>query len=357
MWPQTEEAYHSLVHGGRPAETRWMRAVKTDGSEIWLSLTERVVKWGTKDAVQWTLFDITQRVTVEQSLLESEQRLSAMLQILPTPIYIERRVDGQLLFVNRKTCLMFQQSASPLMKRKSVDFFVDREAWVQTRFLLDATSEAREVEVQMKTAQGRTFVAEMAAIAIEYAGSPAVLTALNDISQRKQLEAELFHEASTDPLTGISNRRYFMTQAEADFRRAKRYSHKMGLLMCDLDHFKEVNDTYGHAAGDAVLQEVVKAIQSSLRESDIMGRLGGEEFAVLLPETDADAALEVANRVRAAVAERKIEVENIVLSRTTSIGVAHIKPEDAEFDTLLMRADDAMYRAKNSGRNRIVVSE
>ena len=326
IWPQMEEAYDELIHNKRPAQTTWMRAIRADGSEIWLSLTERVIKWEGKAAVQWNLFDISQRVAAEQSLLESEQRLRSMLEIMPTPIHIERRVDGQLLFVNRKTCLMFQQSTAPLLKRKSVDFFVDPEEWVQLRLLLDTTPDIREVEVRMKTATGRPFIAELAAIPIEYAGAPSVMMALNDISQRKELEAELFHQASVDALTGLSNRRYFMTQAEADFRRARRYNREMALLMCDLDHFKNINDTHGHAAGDVALQEVVKSCLESLRESDVMGRLGGEEFAIILPETTAVAAMEVAQRICSNVAAKAIKVnDKLTLHCTVSIGVAQLK--------------------------------
>ncbi|MDD3287821.1 MAG: sensor domain-containing diguanylate cyclase [Alphaproteobacteria bacterium] len=356
MWPHIEASYDEFVRGKRPGKTSWIRAIKIDGSEIWLSLTERLVKWHGKTVVQWNLFDVSQRMAIEQSLVESEQRLRSMLEILPTPIYIERRSDGHLMFVNRKTCLMFQQSTGPLLKRKSFDFFATKEDWDQLRVLLDNTPDLREMEVRMKTASGRNFIVELASIALDYGGTPAVLVALNDISQRKELEIELFHQASTDALTGISNRRYFLTQAEADLRRARRYSRDMALMMCDVDFFKHVNDQYGHAVGDTVLQEIVRASLESLRDSDIMGRLGGEEFAILLPETDLAAALEVADRLRQHVADHPIKVEGKTLHCSLSIGVARLAPQDKDIDALLQRADDAMYVAKNNGRNRIIVA-
>lgn len=356
LWPQMEADYDNLIHGKRHSRTMWIRGVKSDGKEIWLSLTERVTKWHGKTAVQWNVFDVSQRMEIEQSLVEREQRLRSMLEILPTPIYIERRGDGQLLFVNRKTCLMFQQGVSALLHHKSTDLFTDPEEWNQLNVMLDTTMDVREIEAHMKNHAGRNFVVEIAAITMDYAEGPAVLVALNDISQRKELEAELFHQASFDSLTNISNRRYFLTQAEADLRRARRYSRELTLLMCDVDHFKHINDQYGHAAGDAVLQKVVQASLESLRESDVMGRLGGEEFAILLPETDLAAALEVAERLRAHVAETAITVNKEILHCTLSIGVAQLHAEDKDIDALLQRADDAMYVAKNNGRNRIIVS-
>jgi len=356
LWPQMEADYDELIRGKRQSRTMWMRGVKADGKEMWLSLTERITKWHGKTAVQWNLFDVSQRMEIEQSLVEREQRLSSMLEILPTPIYIERRGDGQLLFVNRKTCLMFQQSVSPLLKRKSTDFFTDPEEWNQLNIMFDTTPDVREIEVRMKNHAGRNFVVEIAAITLDYAEGPAVLVALNDVSQRKELEAELFHQASFDSLTNISNRRYFLTQAEADLRRARRYSRELTMLMCDVDHFKHINDQYGHAVGDTVLQKVVQASLESLRESDVMGRLGGEEFAILLPETDLAAALEVADRLRIHVAETPINNGKDTIHCTLSIGVAQLHTNDADIDALLQRADDAMYVAKNNGRNRIIVA-
>jgi diguanylate cyclase (GGDEF)-like protein/PAS domain S-box-containing protein len=282
--------------------------------------------------------------------------------VLPYPIYITRHGDAQLLFVNRKTCLLFQKSAGQLLRGKSVDFFVHAQEREDLSNLLHKLGDIREVEVKMKTAEGREFTAEIAAIMMDYSGQRAVLVALNDISQRKQLEAALFHEASTDSLTGVSNRRYFIAQAEQELRRSRRFARDLSVMMFDLDHFKSVNDRYGHAAGDAVLQGAVKAGLESLRQSDQMGRLGGEEFAVILPETGIKAAAEVANRLRQHIAERSIITggdtdRRAAVDCTVSIGVAQLTPQDGSIDDLLHRADQALYRAKENGRNRVETAE
>jgi diguanylate cyclase (GGDEF)-like protein len=208
----------------------------------------------------------------------------------------------------------------------------------------------------MKTSQGREFMAEMAAISVDYGGSRAILVALNDISQRKELEAELFRQASTDSLTGVSNRRYFLAQAEQELRRSRRFARPLSVMMIDLDHFKKINDTHGHAVGDAVLQGVVRRALESLRQSDQLGRLGGEEFAVVLPETDLAAATEVAERLRKHIAERPLIAERQPIHSSVSVGVAQLGAEDSSIDALFSRADAALYRAKNGGRDRVEVA-
>ena len=182
-----------------------------------------------------------------------------------------------------------------------------------------------------------------------------MLIALNDVSQRKEMEAELFRQASTDSLTGIINRRYFQNQAEQEVRRSRRFARDMAVMMIDIDHFKPINDTYGHAVGDTIIQGVVKRALECLRQSDSIGRVGGEEFAVLLPETALAAARDVAERLRAHIEARPYIIGSGALACTVSIGVAQLSALDSSLEDLLHRADTALYAAKNDGRNRVEV--
>ena len=357
MWARIEQEYDDLMHDRRHTIVTRARGIRKDGTEIWTAATERVIDWHGDKAVQINAYDISQQMAIEQTLLKSEQHLRAILEILPYPIYIAKREGGDLLFVNRKTCLMFQQSAGQLLRGRSSDFFVNPQEREDMRKLLDTIPDIRDVEVKMKTAQGRGFIAEVAAIAMDYSGIPAVLVALNDISQRKELEAELFRQASTDSLTGISNRRYFLAQAEQELRRSRRFARPMSVMMIDVDHFKSINDKLGHAVGDAVLQGVVKRSLESLRQSDSLGRVGGEEFAVILPETSLVAATEVAERLRQHLAERPIIAEREAITCTASVGVAQLTAKDGSIDALLGRADAALYAAKKGGRNKVEMAE
>ena len=357
MWPEVEQNYNDLVRGERIAPIGRMKAVRRDGEEIWLSCTNRVIEWGSGKAIQICVFDITEQVAMEHLMLGNEQQLRAILEILPVPVFIARRRDGRILFVNRKTCLLLQQSAGPLLKAHSPDFFVEQDDRKKIHMMVDAVHDVRELEVRMKTAQGREFMAELAAINVDYSSEPAMLVSVNDISERKKLEAELFHQANTDSLTGLSNRRFFMIQAEQEIRRARRFNRALSIIMMDLDHFKHINDTYGHAAGDAALEAIVRASLESLRESDVMGRLGGEEFAVILPETGMQAAAEVASRLLEHIAETPVPTTKGIVHCTTSLGVAQLSVKDNTIDDLLCRADEALFLAKDRGRNRVEIAK
>jgi diguanylate cyclase (GGDEF)-like protein len=178
-----------------------------------------------------------------------------------------------------------------------------------------------------------------------------------DLLQR-EVEArtrELAHLATIDPLTELYNRRHFIDVGERELRRAHRYGRPLTLLMLDLDHFKRINDTFGHAAGDRVLRRAAAAWSRTLREADLIGRVGGEEFAVILPEIGCDEAAAVAERLQSALVGLELgsEAGDIVVS--ASIGVAALAPEE-DLDGLLSRADAALYEAKNAGRNSIRIA-
>lgn len=171
----------------------------------------------------------------------------------------------------------------------------------------------------------------------------------NALSEANQKLREL---ASTDVLTGLMNRRAFMEEAQRKFKLAKRYQRPLSLLMIDIDHFKRVNDTFGHQAGDQVLVEFGKIIKSCLRETDVFSRIGGEEFAIILPETNLEQTAELSERLLEKVRTAQIELETgIKISLTTSIGVATIPPLSVDVDTVMSEADKALYRAKLDGRD------
>jgi len=167
----------------------------------------------------------------------------------------------------------------------------------------------------------------------------------------------LEQKAWTDPLTQISNRGHFLELATDEFARSRRYGHPFSVWMMDIDHFKNVNDTHGHQSGDLALLQVVQTSQQALRDWDILGRMGGEEFAVLLPETEIAQAQTVAERLRNAVANTSVNIGNAhSVQLTISIGVAAACKEDTDVAMLLDRADQALYEAKHSGRDRVCLA-
>ncbi len=175
-----------------------------------------------------------------------------------------------------------------------------------------------------------------------------------EIKRRERLEDKLRRIAGTDHLSGLANRRSFLEKATAEYRRSRRYKHSLSIVMLDLDHFKQVNDTYGHAAGDTVIVAVSQICQSLSRDGvDWVGRLGGEEFAILLPETGLQGAKKFAERLRLMIENTPIYCDIKKLKITASLGVATLQEQDRDFATLLNRADAALYVAKEAGRNMI----
>ena len=182
---------------------------------------------------------------------------------------------------------------------------------------------------------------------------PVYSLIMRDISERREASEQHRLATACDHLTGIANRRAFFEAAEREMARRKQSPRPLSLVMFDADHFKVVNDTYGHPAGDAVLCHLAKLLMSTFRQVDIVARVGGEEFAVLLPSTDLQTALKIANRLRENVASQVVEVDGVKIRYTVSGGVASMDDSISGLDALMKRADQALYQAKASGRNRI----
>jgi diguanylate cyclase (GGDEF)-like protein/PAS domain S-box-containing protein len=176
-----------------------------------------------------------------------------------------------------------------------------------------------------------------------------------DISQRKRHARELWQLATSDPLTGIPNRRAFFESIERERTRLTRYPGEAGILMIDIDHFKQINDTHGHAAGDAVLCHIVRQSRKLLRESDMLARLGGEEFAILLPQANREGTLGLAERIRSVLEETPLVYNDVPIRVTASVGVTIMSHTDPNTDKTLSRADHALYEAKRKGRNRVEI--
>ncbi len=170
--------------------------------------------------------------------------------------------------------------------------------------------------------------------------------------ERKQLA----HLASTDSLTSIENRRSFLQKGEYLVRSAQRYERPLSILMIDVDRFKEINDACGHHVGDLTLRSLAQAVKKAIRTTDVFGRLGGEEFGVVLPETDALAAARLAERLRKQLEELEIDLSPGSVQFTVSVGVTSISSKKDTLDVLVQRADQALYDAKRGGRNRVRVT-
>ncbi len=177
-------------------------------------------------------------------------------------------------------------------------------------------------------------------------------------TNRRQLQAanqELQRLSSTDRLTGLFNRGHWEEMLRQEYARHCRYERNAALVMFDIDHFKKINDTYGHQAGDAVIQQTAEIIRTSMRDADTAGRYGGEEFVVLLPDTDSEGALSVAERLRQSIEAHEVNYEGHSIRFTVSLGIADLSQPISGYAQLIERADNALYASKSAGRNRVTV--
>ena len=304
------------------------------------------------------------RKRLEEQLRLSEERLAGIIELAQDAI-LTTDVNLNITLFNPAAERLFGYAANEIVGRPLTLLIPERVRHSHTMFV--TTFAASNVntrpmsdrgEVTGLTFDGREFPAEISIAKLQHPDGILYTAVVRDISERKRVEQELRRMATTDPLTGLWNRRRFMELSETELSRLRRYGRPVSVLMLDIDHFKAVNDTHGHAAGDEALCQLADICRSTLRETDHLGRLGGEEFAALLPETGLDEAADVAERLRQRLAASAFPLScGITLRITVSIGVASCADDDTAIDRALGRADRALYRAKNSGRNRVATEE
>lgn len=214
-------------------------------------------------------------------------------------------------------------------------------------------STEEEIRQEVALGAGRVFDLRVSVLRNRRGRLLGHLQVWHDVTARKEMEEKLERMAQTDPLTGACNRRRFMEVARRELARAGRYDNPLSLVVMDVDYFKRINDTYGHAFGDDVLKAVVAACMEALRENDVFGRVGGEEFAVVCVETTGEEAVQVAQRLRRRLTNLPLETSRTPLRVTASFGVASRREGDERLKELFQRADEALYRAKAAGRNRV----
>jgi diguanylate cyclase (GGDEF)-like protein/PAS domain S-box-containing protein len=294
------------------------------------------------------------------ALSRQTQRMDAISAAVGEGIFVidpERRAA----YVNQSACELTGYSEAQLMASDIHDLIhahphtaADPCPILSTM----ATGEPHTGDEQFLRADGEVMDVAVTSRAMREKGQiTGVVTVFRDITERKRLEQRLAHMATIDELTGLMNRRALVSVIENEIRRLHRSHEPSVLMMIDFDHFKEVNDTYGHDAGDRVLRHFAEIARECLRESDSLGRLGGEEFAVLLPDTPLAGALTLAERLRMAVEAAETRCDDRLSIRITlSIGLCQLSRDDHTASDALRRVDKALYRAKALGRNRVEVA-
>jgi diguanylate cyclase (GGDEF)-like protein len=277
-----------------------------------------------------------------------------VLQAAPAPVAVMRQSDMSIVVANAALVQLFESPAHADASAAA------ESAHRQLRELIRTLTEQTLHEVDtmndhpLLRADGSPLWVLVRCVPVIHEEQPAWLCSLTDVSALKQTRDQLEALATTDPLTGALNRRAVSEVAASELRRARRSGTPFAILLMDIDHFKRVNDTHGHQAGDRVLTQVATACRGKLREVDGFGRWGGEEFIALLPETGPEGALAAAERIRHAVESLVVVSDNgEPVPVTLSVGLAIWRAQDEQLEPLLLRADTALYKAKHDGRNRV----
>lgn len=296
---------------------------------------------------------------LDESQLEIEKynkRIEEIIKSSPFPIIISRLSDDRIILANNNAIKLFGIRQEELERYRLKDFFADSENRRLLNERLEQEREVQDFEVLVKTPSGDTpFWLLTSANVIDYNYDVALYAAFQDITSRKNREVLLKNQAIRDPLTSLFNRRYFEDEVFKRILEAKAVNEPFSVLMIDADHFKNVNDTWGHKTGDKVLIELASTCERALRDVDIVARYGGEEFVIFLAGVNAQKGKTVADRLRETISEVVVHSDQGDEVRfTVSIGVSSNEVSD-NIDTLIKTADEALYKAKENGRNRVEI--
>jgi diguanylate cyclase (GGDEF)-like protein/PAS domain S-box-containing protein len=306
------------------------------------------------------LSDISELMAKQQAIRASERRLRAIFDGVRDCAIYSLDAAGRIDSWNRSGERLLGYQAEETIGRPA-DFLYEPGA-ARNETVAERIEGARQsvwdgYEGWYQCRDGSTFWGEenLSVLADDDGQVAGFSVVVRDITGRHQTEERLRAQARTDELTGLCNRRHFLELLAGEFERFRRHRTVFSLLMIDADLFKQVNDTHGHHAGDLVLQEIARLCRANLRALDTVGRIGGEEFAVLLPSTGPQGAYAVAERIRQAAAAMVVRHEQAEIRLTLSLGVAVVRADTRDPEELLHDADQALYAAKAGGRNRTIL--
>ncbi|BDQ35139.1 sensor domain-containing diguanylate cyclase [Pseudodesulfovibrio portus] len=337
-----------LLTKGRVTNYR-VQLRRADDVVIWAELSGKLNPDGSFNA---TLEDVTAQRAARQAVVERDELHRAFFEENNAVMLLHDPMDLTIQFVNPAACLFYGYSEAELtsMTIRDLNSMDDAEIFEE---LKHAADEKRGYFKQVHTLKsGTRRDVEVFTGPVSIGRRQLHYSIVHDVTEKRRMEARLKRMATRDQLTGTYNRHAFFEKGKKEIARAQRYGHPLSLLMLDLDKFKNVNDAHGHSVGDEVLRVFALRCRAGLRETDIFARLGGEEFAALLVETDEETAVAVAERMRRTAADEPIVTEAGEMAVTISIGMAALQDKEG-MAILLQRADKGLYEAKAAGRNRV----
>ena len=306
--------------------------------------------------------DITEQKLLQLKLNEKQALLDTIINNVDAYIYMKDK-DRRFLFINEKTAELFGTSSEAVVGKRSNEVLSDEIAdnfdILDNQIISSGEKVSGEELITSDDGDIKYYWSSKVPIKNEQGEVISFIGFSSDITELGRQKHYFEEKSETDELTQLANRRKFMSTSVSELKRVKRNHQPISVILFDIDNFKSVNDRYGHHAGDIVLTQLAQTCLSSMRENDLIARLGGEEFVVLLPDTNIDKALNVGEKLRQKIAEMEVFIksEDQTVNVTISAGVTQIGVDEDVIGTALIRADKALYQAKNSGRNKVIVSQ
>jgi diguanylate cyclase (GGDEF)-like protein/PAS domain S-box-containing protein len=294
---------------------------------------------------------VVQNEKLQRALRDSEAQLRHLIESAPLPLLILRADDHGLLYANDRALQQFGLDVDSLRGRTLGEFHADPAVRDALAEALHGDGPVRDYEVEMQDRAGRRFWMLLSAQRLRYGGGDSLLAAFANIDDRKRLQEDMRRRAMHDPLTTLPNRAMFIEALERAVRKARRRNSRFSVLFVDLDRFKEVNDTMGHPAGDELLQTMAERLVAAVRQSDLVARMGGDEFVVLVEEHRGPEEVMIVGQKILSMLERPVVLDWREVSISGSVGIASFPEDGEDVETLIKNADTAMYRAKERGRN------
>jgi diguanylate cyclase (GGDEF)-like protein len=321
------------------------RSVFVDGELVIVGIERHITRWRVAER---ELKAVLEREMAQR--LRTERFVQDLIDVIPDPVYV-KSAESNYLIVNEAFARRRNKARTDLIGNVTRN-----EASRNEDQQVIAGGEILKEEHDHRVSTGEEYfriVCKRRCVNVD--GSPVVVGIDHYITEWRLAERELKRLAEEDMLTGIANRRHFTVESRRALEQARRHGEELSILMFDLDHFKHINDAYGHNVGDEVLREMARRMQDCFRKCDLPGRWGGEEFIALLPHTSIAAAQQVAERLRAGLADQPVVTSKGELRVSLSGGGTQLLDDDT-LESLVARADNALYRAKHRGRNRIEIN-
>ncbi|MBN2752013.1 MAG: GGDEF domain-containing protein [Rhodospirillaceae bacterium] len=316
-----------------------------------LSLEERLQRAEQKIS---TLLAEQHTLVMQKTFLA--ERIDALMNVHHAAILVIDPENGQIIDGNRTAITRYAHDRNHLLSQHISEINTLSRQEIAARMRQAVSTNRNHFEFSHRLLNGSVQDVDVYSGPIQYNGHTALISFIHDATRRKAIERKLKAMATSDALTGCCNRRHLLSILHREFQVGQRNGVPLTFAMLDVDRFKHINDTFGHPAGDSVLQALATTCNKGIRNSDSFGRLGGEEFGFILPATTTTDAERILSRIREDIEHTKVNVPHSLINVTVSIGITALSNDDPDEQALMSRADTALYAAKAAGRNRISIT-